>query len=144
MRAARQDGFTLVELLISIVILGAISATLGTSIILGLQTTVNAEQRLTEGNDGRILAEAFIPDVQNATSISTTATVCGGANSRLQLGWTDGTAIVIAYVMRTTGAVRQLVRVRCVGGASTEQVVVRSLVDVTPVVVSCPTGSSDH
>ncbi len=136
-----QEGATLVELLVSIVILGVVAATLGGATWVGLATTAEAEVRLVEAGDGRALSDALAADVQNANGIALVDPLCGGPGTRLALTWTDGSSVRAAWVVRSTGSTAELVRRHCVGtNAPTEQVVARSLDPGAPLTVTCSSG----
>jgi prepilin-type N-terminal cleavage/methylation domain-containing protein len=87
---SRDDGFTLVELLIAMVILGVIMAPLVTSFVLGLGTAVQAQQDLTNTTDVQAFSAFFTDDVASSDTVKTGTTSCGGADTVVQLAWKDG------------------------------------------------------
>ncbi len=138
-----QRGYTLIELILAITILAVVAAPLSGAVVLGLRTGTDAEARLLEANDGRLLATFLGPDVQSATTVSTTDTTCGGAGTRLAISWREGsTDVRVAYVAESPGTEQhRLVRRRCVGSAVEEQVIAALLAPTTgSVSVSCPSG----
>jgi prepilin-type N-terminal cleavage/methylation domain-containing protein len=64
-RAHGEAGVTLMELLISIAILGLIAAPITASIIVGLKTTDKAQATLSDGTSADLLNVYLAPDVQN-------------------------------------------------------------------------------
>lgn len=129
--AANQSGFTLMELLVAIVILGVIMGPVAASVIAVIHNTASTQQRLTESHDAQISTAYFGNDVQSA---GVTGTVTSGYDSGclvagytpiLQFQWTeyDVTGSVTAYNVATyetqavAGAQPALHRVNCRGAA---------------------------
>lgn len=81
---ARTDGgFTLVELLISVMILGLIMSAVTSAIYISLNQLATSETRLWESNDLRLVASRFSTDVSGGngfetSATTTTASACGG------------------------------------------------------------------
>lgn len=74
----REDGFTLVELLVVVAIIGIISFALTESLIIGLRTTTAADKQLSGSIDRQRVATAFVPDVQSAKTVGGTPCGAGG------------------------------------------------------------------
>lgn len=144
-----DDGMTIVELLIAMVILMLIMAPLATSFVLGLGTTRASELDAADSADAQLLSGFFDIDVASAQTVATASSAtCGSGTGVLQLVWKDGTADrVVAYEV-VTDSVRQtrlgvtpvyvLQRVTCSDTAGTvidTQVVARTLATVPS--VSC-------
>jgi prepilin-type N-terminal cleavage/methylation domain-containing protein len=120
-------GFTLVELLVAIVILGVVVAAISASIIVGLKTTDRTSQRLAESHDAQMVSSFFATDVESATDVSLTDTACsGGSTVVVRFSWTESdspsTTVdhVASYVIEqdpagTPGAEKRLVRRSCLG-----------------------------
>lgn len=64
-----DSGFTLVELLLVIAILGIIGYALTESVIIGLRTTTATEAQVRGSLDRQRLATYFVPDVQSARKL---------------------------------------------------------------------------
>lgn len=64
-----EDGFTLAEMLVVIVILGIIFAALTASVILGLRTTKDSDARVTQSNSAQFTSVYFTRDVQSAEDV---------------------------------------------------------------------------
>src|SRR5205823_5391884 len=80
LRRRHDGGFTLVELLISVTILGILIAAIANAMFVALHATVSANDRLTESNDALVAATYFDDDVQGAQSVSVGTTAnCGSA-----------------------------------------------------------------
>lgn len=123
-----EKGFTLVELMVAVSILGIISATLATAFVVTFRTADDATERLALAHDVQISTAAFASDVQSADVVwvDDPSPACGpaGGASKLSLRWTDGASVNLAtYAVTTSGTETRLVRHRCtVGGASASQV----------------------
>ena len=112
-----EEGLTLIELIISILILGIIMAPLFSSMVIGLASTEQASQLTANSTDQQVVASFFVNDVQSAADVSTTST-CGGAGAVVQFHWVDpvdGKDKVAAYVRTATS---ELQRVYCENGVS--------------------------
>lgn len=133
-----ESGFTLTELLVTIVILGIIAALLPKAIVLGLRFTAGTGKRVAATSAVGTLGRYFYGDVQSAYEV-TTEPACGAADVIVHLG-RPGTDIVYAYD-RPTGA---LTRLKCTGTA----VVTTSLgrfdnaPSSRPVILSCGAETS--
>jgi prepilin-type N-terminal cleavage/methylation domain-containing protein len=64
-RSRREDGMTLMELLLAIVILGIIAVPLSASIIVGLRTTDQANAQFADASATSLINSFFPGDVQN-------------------------------------------------------------------------------
>ncbi|MGW4271961.1 type II secretion system protein [Streptomyces seoulensis] len=102
-----ESGFTLTELLVTIVIMGIIGVLLPQAIILGLRFTAGTGKRVTATSTAGTLNRYFYGDVQSADAV-TTDPACGVADVIVHLSWT-GTDVAYAYD-RPTGALK---RVKC-------------------------------
>ncbi|MDH4172080.1 MAG: prepilin-type N-terminal cleavage/methylation domain-containing protein, partial [Acidimicrobiia bacterium] len=138
MRKRRDDGFTLPEVLLSIVILGIIMSALSVAMITALRTRDEPAKKLGPSNDANLVSIYFGPDVQSAGQVSTDpagsfdcATTPAGTKV-VSLGWrtADGVDIVTGYFADAS----VLTRVQCVkGGALTgTNVVADNLGGCTP------------
>jgi prepilin-type N-terminal cleavage/methylation domain-containing protein len=156
--AARADGgFTLVELCVSMALLGIVMVGLTAVMFTALTADRQTATRLDESRDVQFVTAFLADDMQGATSVVTGATArCGTGTAALELrGRSFDAALaeqvtVVSYVLTTatvdgvaTGALH---RYACVAGASpapsypltpaSDVVVARSLA-VTPPAVTC-------
>jgi prepilin-type N-terminal cleavage/methylation domain-containing protein len=140
----RDAGFTLVELLLAVTILGIIAVPLTGAFLLLLKTNGAIGDRVSAAHDELMLAGYWPQDVQSTTSISTTdtttcAAVAGGATLVARLRWTDLDASnvtvtrAVSYwsVPATASSDAQLVRETCDDGGSPGTMAVRGAVTVT-------------
>ena len=166
-RRLRDDrGLTLIELLVSIVILGVITVPLGDALITFFGSTGRTTNELGVSHDAQIAASYFAHDVQSlgrrdwtappyllAQSVEVNVAAAGGLapcgvagtpDAVVRLLWDDPsvaqtpTLVRVAYVVRTVGTEKQLHRIRCVGGATpvSDLVLAHNVVSVDPVVCS--------
>lgn len=142
----KEDGFTLIELMIAVMILIVITVPLINSFALGVKASSGSSQDVTNSADAQTLGYFFDIDVSSAETVSPTSGSCGGTGSVLELTWTDGGAVVVAYravtdaarqaELQLSTAVYRLERVQCSGGTSTVTIIGRTL-------LSAPTVTCD-
>ncbi len=143
-RLQRDDGFTLVELLIATLILAILLVAVSAAMIVVLRTTGSTDVRLSESRDQQFAAAYFSEDAHGATTVSIGGTPkCG----------TDGAAVVefvgqdfdaaltvttkvVTYVVRAgSGAdgstTRELHRLLCTAPTATPAYPLSSPRDVT-------------
>lgn len=126
----RDDhGFTLIEMLMAIAILGIIVGALGTALIVALKNLDATQTRMAESHDAQMASAYVVTDVQSATGITTTQPKCGTTTSPVAvLSWSDqGTANVATYVLETAGGERRLRRTYVVGTSSNDVIVAHHL-----------------
>ena len=128
LRSPPDDGFTLVEMLISVTILGMLLGALSGTMFVTLRTVAEAATRLDESNDELHATTYFGDDVQGAQSVSVGTTPrCGGDPSAVvEFAGQDfaddstfaTTTTVVSYVLRTVAGpdgttTRELHRLAC-------------------------------
>jgi len=87
-------GMTLVELLISIAILGLIIGPLVIAMYMGLSTAKAATGRTTDSTAAQLLSAYFPTDVESSDAVRTSGFTCGGAQTAVEFEWTDaGTGV---------------------------------------------------
>jgi prepilin-type N-terminal cleavage/methylation domain-containing protein len=163
MRVTRDDrGFTVVELLIAIVILGIIMVPLADAVMAFLRNTDDTTRRLSESHDAQLSAAYFAQDVasigtrnwtaypyplKQSVELNAPATgglyPCGPAGTPaavVRFAWDDPTAasanqeVRVAYVVQTVGGERQLHRIKCAGGSTTDKVLAHHVAATGPTV----------
>lgn len=148
-----EAGFTLLELLVAITLLGIVMVPLATAFVVGGRTFENTRDRL-EGSTSSLFTSAYwAGDVQSADSITTSGAPCAGTGVNVvTFAWaadpgatTTPTSLPVAmtkvsYARIDSGDGSQLVRVLCpAGGSPATNTVVPRLGSVSPVtcVPSC-------
>jgi len=69
----RDHGFTLVEMIMAVAIMGIITATLGGAVYLAIRATSNNYTRLTQSNTEMIVSRYLSGDIQGAVTASPTS-----------------------------------------------------------------------
>jgi prepilin-type N-terminal cleavage/methylation domain-containing protein len=139
---SRDDGFTLMELLVVISILGIIMPVLGLAFAMGYKTTTATAAELAASHNRQLLAAYLTEDAQSAitaedaTSADTTTCMAAGDTLVGRLRWVDldiaaSTTRVVTYVLVTVGTERQLVRRSCVAAVRSDLVLVHGAVSST-------------
>jgi prepilin-type N-terminal cleavage/methylation domain-containing protein len=111
-RRARADGFTLVELLVAIAILGIILVAVTMAVGMGFERTTDSEQRVHRSNLGEFTARYFGPDVAGSPSAPLAPAACGAGTAVLTLP-TTSSARTTVYVRSADS--RTLSRRECDG-----------------------------
>ena len=107
---AGEDGFSLIELLIVIIILPIVVGGVTIAIMTTLKNEGSASNRLTNSEDAQTVSATFTDDVQSAFGVTTSVPVvsaspCGSAGTLLGLEWTSGAVpYVVTYSSVTEGA----------------------------------------
>jgi prepilin-type N-terminal cleavage/methylation domain-containing protein len=170
-RPRSDDGFTLVELVVCVAIVGIIVTGLAGVVLAYMKNTVDTEARLTESHDVQFTAAYWQRDVAsigvrsstyNATthsfpllqsvakSGSLASCSLGGGTPVVTLAWSEyqsldsqGTpkTVTVTYVARVDGTVYTLSRVRCTGTSVDSEVEVAHNLHAVPT-VACVTPSS--
>ena len=173
LRAAGDGGFTLVELLITIVILGIIAVPLTSVVITFFLNSSDTTARLSESHDAQITNAYWQQDVASLglrgeydqsqstyplqTSVDTTSTSLLACSANLPSGslvvamaWNQysisgqATQVGVAYLTQPDGARSALVRAHCTGSSVDSTATMAHYVTGTPS-VSCPgLGSCDN
>ena len=139
MNRRSEEGFTLVELLVTTMILGVVVGAVAASLIVGLKTTDDTNQRLAESHDAQMAAVYFAADAQNADDVSLSDGACGGVPV-VRFLWSEASPAiqkVASYAVVTSGAERRLVRHYCENGVLVRDVVIAHELGTTDPAVAC-------
>lgn len=142
-----EEGFTLVETLVTVVITGIIGGAVTASIIIGLRTTDATANRLADSRDAQLAAAYFGTDVQGTDQVvvgSSTPPACappGDPATRivdLIDHVDDGSSLTVSYFTHDTAPGSHLRRVACTSsGATVGDTVVAADLASTPT-ATCP------
>lgn len=133
----RDPGMTLIELLVSVLVIGAIATVLAATLTVTFRQQGDTQGRLDVARWGQSLAMWLPTDIASASGVSADESdaPCGSAectfgSNALMLTWDDGTGETIVshrYGPASDGTSFILTRVECKGGACTSLVVLRDL-----------------
>jgi prepilin-type N-terminal cleavage/methylation domain-containing protein len=131
-----QQGYTLVEVIASVVILGIIIVPLGTAMVVGFRTVVGIQERLAGSADVQQLSTYFPSDVASVDTDGVNPTtvddqgVCKASpteESLITFRWDQdlgtGGQTVVRYLGRGSGIDSELVRRSCRGSAAPVEIV---------------------
>lgn len=131
-----EAGITLIELLISIILLGIIIVPLTNAFIDGINSTTASQKRLSEARSPMFTNAYFAEDAQSSdagemkTAADTTTPTCGNNGTNVvSFAWSEGIApgTVVqygaSYVLAPSGAKTVLKRNYCVNGSPSTIVV---------------------
>jgi prepilin-type N-terminal cleavage/methylation domain-containing protein len=142
MREQRPEhGFTLVELMVAVTVLGIIIVPLATSIIVGLRTTGDAQQRILEARGSQLTAAYFPFDVASSdTIVPNDANPCGGTGPAVvaSFDWADDRSPTneVSYVVPAGGT--DMYRKVCQGGTVKSTNLLASGIAGTPTLTCTP------
>ena len=122
-RGGDESGFTLVELLAVVAILGVIGYALTESVILGFRTTDATAASSSRSVAVQTLTSYFTGDAQSADEVSTNDPGCATEPVFLHLTWTDqSVARSVSYGLHpVAGPEQELVRWSCAGGGAPDR-----------------------
>lgn len=153
--SSREAGFTLPELLLSIVIMGVVVGGVGAGIWTVLHNSDASKRQIGGSVDAQVLTSWLLPDVQSAGTSGasvdvapSTATGCASSPAYnaasnlnvLRLSWTDGSGATVYAAYRaqqaTPGDPWKLIRYFCTsGGTASTVTTVRYLESATAATV---------
>ena len=158
LKALRRNdtGFTLVELLVTVLILGIIISAVGTALFVGLRTTNLTTRRLAEAHDAQLITSYFVTDVQSSDSVTSTALdarCTAGVTGApvVSLGWVEaGVLKVASYATQTNSggecpagfSCNLMTRYFCINGVNTRGIVAHLLSRTSPVSIACTTAGA--
>jgi prepilin-type N-terminal cleavage/methylation domain-containing protein len=132
-RLADERGLTLIELIISMGVLGIIIVPLTSSFLIGLVESSSTRDRIADSSAAQAISAFLLTDIQSSDAVATSGSGClppagyGGTSTvKLQLSWTDhktSVATTVSYIDHTPAGSSQhrLLRVSCSGGATTAE-----------------------
>jgi prepilin-type N-terminal cleavage/methylation domain-containing protein len=140
MRGRGEQGVTLLELIVVIMILGVIVPVITASIVVGLQAAEGTADRVDLSHDAKLTGIYMVPDIQSAETVTLGSSTCTNATGTkvVTFGWDEeGTAVVVSYVADMTA--HTLVRTVCRDAVqiANQTVTVAHNISDTPVSTTC-------
>lgn len=133
-----ERGYTLIELLLSVMLMGVIVAAISGALVVMFTATAETTDRLSESPDLQIAAAYFGSDGQSATALNSQHCGPATATRAISFSWTDpgsdpatptgDTGRKVSYVVEAVGTQKQLVRYSCVVPATGAESVDRTIV----------------
>jgi prepilin-type N-terminal cleavage/methylation domain-containing protein len=113
-----EAGFTLVELLVAVSLMGLIMTALTSAVIVGFRSTRDTHTSLDQSNAEQIITTYVTKDIQAANAVVAPVTLCGGETPKLELTTRSGPRVTdslvnVRYALRTNGEL-----LRCKDGIS--------------------------
>ena len=128
-----EEGLTLVELIISLGVLGVIIVPLTSSFLIGLIESTSTRDRVADSSAAQAISAYLLTDVQSSDTVAKTGSGClpvagfGGTSTvKLQLNWLDpktNVPTVVTYIDHVPSGSPQhaLFRLECTGSTTTAQ-----------------------
>ncbi len=149
MNARREAGFSLVELAITMTILGIMSVVLATTFTVMARTTEQTKDRFTQSRGAKFAGIYWNPDVASSEVVDPAGVRCGTAGTELvTFRWVDDRLAqpqVSTWATRTTGASRSLMRYQCAAnGLATpaRTTLIAPEIETTGTTVTCGVGAA--
>lgn len=153
----RDEGVTLIELLVCMLIVSVVGSALAMSFFASTRAIESSSDRMANSHDSQMAASFFTSDMQSANVLSTgtpSPLACGVGASIITFTWfgsdpTTGNELtkVASYRVLDQSGERQLVRQFCSGGGlvvapQSTVVIAHNLNDTTPTVTCFGAGNS--
>jgi prepilin-type N-terminal cleavage/methylation domain-containing protein len=116
-RSKRDDGFTLVELLVGMLILSILIGAIAEALIVGFKTTSDTSQRFAESHDAQIASAYLARDVQGSLAITNATTPSCGGGALISFSLDGGKQISYYYGPSSSGET-QVTRRLCDGSGA--------------------------
>ena len=140
-RTTGSRGFTLVELLVAVVILGMLSIAITAAFTVLARSMDGTQDRLTNSRGPKLVGVYWIPDVNSSETVNPSGAVCGTTGTPLvTFLWSDDRYgnILATWSSVTTGSTTALVRTRCTVVDGTVSAPVQTT-QVAPEIAPAPT-----
>jgi prepilin-type N-terminal cleavage/methylation domain-containing protein len=111
-RLQQERGFTLVELIIGMVIVGLLVSAIGSALVVSLRTTDVTTARFNESHDAQITSAYLANDVQSAASVTQppASANCSGSGSLVGFNYSSSGNDWACYYWGTSGSQTQVTR----------------------------------
>jgi prepilin-type N-terminal cleavage/methylation domain-containing protein len=135
-----DEGMTLIELLVSITLLGIIVGPIVGMILLGFLSSDGTRDRIADSVSAQLVSSYMINDIQSATTVATSGGSCPGATGTVKLHLqmqdpTTGPTTVLYLDQINADGQHELHRVSC--GATNSSTLVMHYLDPTSFNVTC-------
>ncbi len=130
LRRNSDAGFTLIELMVAIAILGFIMLPIASGFFVGVRSINDTSNRFKASTDAQLLSIYLPPDVESATSATTTSSGCTGLVGTAKLQLVNAASTYKIVYTLSTASPWTLTRYVCsTGAAATPIVVARNIKD---------------
>jgi prepilin-type N-terminal cleavage/methylation domain-containing protein len=143
-----EQGFSLVELVISMTILGIMSAVLATTFTVMARTTNETQARFTQSRGAKFAGVYWNPDVASSDIVNPAGTRCGTAGTPLvTFRWVDDRVAqpwVVTWATTANGNSASVVRFLCAANAlasPSRTTTIAPGIDALATTVTCDTGT---
>jgi len=137
MKQTDQRGLTLIEMIVALFVLGMMVVAITTALFVGLRTSRESNQRVTDAVGVSFASAYFVPDVESAITVDTADfSDCELPGAVVMFSWIEGdprpeatpTSRFATYAVQPRGSEFALIRRTCVPSGSQMLTVVRGLV----------------
>lgn len=133
--AGREGGFTLVEILVAVSVMGVISLALASAFHAGFRGSETTQQRTSESSDAQLASAYLSNDVQSMIAVTSTACSAGTLDPIVSLKLPGDDSV--SYLFGTVAGEPKLVRRTCTNGTTTDDETLAHFVSGSKPILTC-------